>query len=123
MTAACLDHQERKETRVQLVCPDFQAWMVYLVTQGLLDPEANLVWTATMAHEVIRAIQEREELLALAAPLVSLGKMEKKEDRCTFPVAPKVLRETVGTQDHSAYQDLGVPKDQQGPWGMRVPQG
>lgn len=39
------------------------------VTQGLLDPEANLVWTATMAHEVIRAIQEREELLALAAPL------------------------------------------------------
>lgn len=120
---AGLDHQERKETRVQLVSPDFQAWMVYLVTQGLLDPEANLVWTATMAHEVIRAIQEREELLAPAALLVSLGKMEKKEDRCTCQVALKVFRETVGTQDHSAYQDLGVHKDQQGPWGMRVPQG
>lgn len=39
---AHLDHQERKETRVQLVCLDFQVWMVCLVTQGLLDPEANL---------------------------------------------------------------------------------
>lgn len=80
----CLDHQERKETRVQLASLDFQAWMVFLVTQGPLDPEANLVWMATMAHEVIRAIQEREELPAQAAPLVSLGKVEKKEDRCTF---------------------------------------
>lgn len=80
----CLDHQERKETRVQLASLDFQAWMVFLVTQGPLDPEANLVWMATMAHEVIRAIQEREELPAQAALLVSLGKVEKKEDRCTF---------------------------------------
>lgn len=96
---------------------------MYLVTQGLLGPEANLVWMATMAHEVIRDIQEKEEPLAQAAPLVSLGKMEKKEDRCSFQVALKVFRETVGIQDHPAYQDLGVHKDQQGPWGMRVHQG
>lgn len=120
---AHLDHQERKETRVQLVSLDFQVWMVYLVTQGLPDPEANLVWTATMAHEVIRAIQEKEELQAQVAPLVSLGKMEKKEDLCTFLVALKVFRETVGTQDHPAYQDLGVHKDHQGPWGMQAHQG
>lgn len=120
---ACLDHQERKETRVQLVSLDFQAWMVYLVTQGLLDPEANLAWMAAMVHEVIRAVQEKEELLAQAAPLVSLGKREKKEDRCSFQVASKVFRETVGTQDHPAYQDLEVHKDQLGPWGMRVLQG
>lgn len=120
---AHLDHQERKETRVQLVCLDFQVWMVCLVTQGLLDPEANLAWTATMAHAVIRAIQEKEELQVQAAPLVSLGKMEKKEDLCTFLVALKVFRETVGTQDYPAYQDLGVNKDHQGPWGMQVHQG
>lgn len=117
---AHLDHQERKETRVQLVSLGFQVWMVYLVTQGLLDPEANLVWTATMAHAVIRAIQEKEELQAQEAPLVSLGKMERKEDLCTFLVALKVSRETVGTQDHPAYQDLGVHKDHQGPWGMQA---
>lgn len=123
VTVACLDHQERKETRVQPVSLDFQAWTAYLVTQGLLDPEANLVWTATMAHEGIPAIQEKEEPLAQAAPLVSLGEREKKEDRWSSQVALKVFRENVGTQDHPAYQDLGVNKDQQGPWGMQVHQG
>lgn len=34
--------QEREETRVQLASLDFQDWMVYLVTLGLLGPEANL---------------------------------------------------------------------------------
>lgn len=45
------------------------SFVIPRVTQGLLDPEANLVWTATMAHVVIRAIQEKEELQAQAAPL------------------------------------------------------
>lgn len=123
MTVACLEQQERKETRVQLVSLDFQVWMAYLVIRGLPDPEANLVWMASAAQEVIQGFQEKEELLAQEDPLVTLGKMEKKEGRCSFQGALKVFRETAGNQDCPAYQDLGVHKDQQGPWGMLVYQG
>lgn len=123
MSVACLEQQERKETRVQLVSLDFQVWMAYQVTQDLPDPEANLAWMVSVAQEVIQDFQEKEERLAQEGPLVSQEKMEKKEDRCSFPVALKVFRETAGTQDRPACQDLGVPKDQQGPWGMVVHQG
>lgn len=61
---ACLEQQERKETRVQLVSLDFQVWMAYQVTQDLPDPEANLAWMASVAQEVIRDFQEKEERLA-----------------------------------------------------------
>lgn len=37
-------------------------------TQGLLDPEANLVSVATMAQEVTQGFQEEEELLVQEAP-------------------------------------------------------
>lgn len=84
MTAACLELQERKATRVQLVSLDFQVWMVYLVTQGLLVPEASPAWMATMVQEAIPDFQEKEELLAQGAPLVTQGKTEKKEGRCSF---------------------------------------
>lgn len=120
---AFLDQQGKKETRVQLVSLDFQAWMVFLVTRGLQDPEANLVWMATMAQEGILDFQEKEEVQAREAPLVTLGKKEKKEGQCSFQAALKVFRETVGTQDHPAYLDLGVHRDQQDPWGMLVHQG
>lgn len=119
---ACLEQQERKETRVQLVSLDFQVWMAYQVTQDLPDPEANLAWMVSVAQEVIQDFQEKEERLAQEGPLVSQEKMEKKEDRCSFLVALKVFGETAGTQDHPACQDLEVPKDQQGPWGMLVHQ-
>lgn len=78
------EQRERKETRVQLVFLDFQVWMVFLAPQGLLDPEANLVWMATMAHEVTPDTQGKEELLDQEAPQVFLGKTEKKEIRCSF---------------------------------------
>lgn len=120
---ACLEQQERKETRVQLVSLDFQVWRAYLGTQGPRGPEANLDWMVSVAQEVIRDFQEKEELLVQEAPLVTRGKMEKKEGQCSFQVALKVFRETAGTKGCPAYQDPGVHKDQQGPWGMLVHQG
>lgn len=39
---AFLEQQVTKVIRVQPVFLDFQAWMEYLGTQGLLDPEADL---------------------------------------------------------------------------------
>lgn len=64
MSVACLEQQERKETRVQLVSLDFQVWMAYQVTQDLPDLEANLAWMVSVAQEVIQDFQEKEELLA-----------------------------------------------------------
>lgn len=61
---ACLEQQERKEIRVQLVSLDFQVWMAYQVTQDLPDPEANLVWMVSVAQEVIQDFQEKEKRLA-----------------------------------------------------------
>lgn len=58
--------------------------MAYLGTQGLLDPEANLVSVATMAQEVTQGFQEEEELLVQEAPQAILGKREKKEIQCSF---------------------------------------
>lgn len=40
--AALPEQQGIKEIRAPLVFLDFQVWMVYLGTQGLLDSEANL---------------------------------------------------------------------------------
>jgi len=79
-----LGQQVTKVIRVQLVFLDFQVWMAYLGTQGLLDPEASLACTAIMVHEVIQGFQEREEFLAQEAPQAFLGKVEKKEIQCSF---------------------------------------
>lgn len=49
MIVAAPEQWGTKETRVQLVFLDFLVWMVFLVTQGLLDPEANLVLMAVKA--------------------------------------------------------------------------
>lgn len=79
-----LEQQVTWEIRVQLVFLDFQVWMAYLDTQGLLDPEANLASVAAMAQEVIQGFREKEEFLAPEVPRASLGKVEKKEIQCSF---------------------------------------
>lgn len=84
MTAALLEQPVTKVIRVQLVFLDFQVWMAYLGTRGLLDPEASLECMGTMAREVIQGFQEKEEFLAQEAPQAFLGKMEKKEILCSF---------------------------------------
>lgn len=81
---ALLEQQVTKVTRVQLVFLDFQGWMAYLATRGLLDPEASLACMATMVHEVIQGFQEKEEFLAQEAPQAFLVKGEKKEIQCSF---------------------------------------
>lgn len=78
---------------------------------------------ATMAQEVIRVFQEKEELLAQEAPQAFLGKTEKKEIQCSFLVPLKVYRVTEGTQDLPAYQDLGVPEDRRAQWALQGSRG
>lgn len=78
---------------------------------------------ATTAQEVTPAFQGNKELLAQEDPQVSLENMEKKEIQCSFSVVLKVFRETEGTLDHPACQDLGVPKDPQAPWDILEHQG
>lgn len=120
---ALLEQQATQEIRVQLVFLDFQVWMAYLGIRGLLDPEANLAWMATMALEVNQVCQENEEFLAQEACQAFLGKREKKEIQCSFQVVLKAFRATEGNQDHLAYQDQGVLEDLQVPWDILELQG
>lgn len=117
------EQQAIEEIRVPLVFLDFQVWMVYLGTQGLLDSEANLARTAAMAQEVIQGFQEKEELLVSKAPQAFLGKKERKEIHCSFSVALKVFRVTEETQDLPAYQDQGVVEDRQAQWDTQESRG